>query len=179
MKNLKYFLSLTLMIFLFVFSCQDTAVEPDPPMDLSNLDLNLDLDMDFSTTYSLKEKTLAEISREIAKELYSEDYRASANLGGLEDVEGVSLEINPVEEIVIVTPIDPVGLQSDDKKCGGKEGDGWTSFGKCFSDNCVENKIESAAKELAKTLEIGQCLDLRVVRNVTHARVCGRIKTCE
>lgn len=65
--------------------------------------------------------------------------------------------------------------KSDNELCGGKEGDGWKSVGKCGAmggSDCVKNLMQEATKSIA--LSSGECLDLRVKRNRTNAWVCIR-----
>lgn len=82
------------------------------------------------------------------------------------------------DEIMISPIINKFLPSDDDKKCGGKTGDGWKSFGTCFSEDCVEDLMKKAAEELGEP-GLGQCFDVRVKRTLTSARVCARISDCE
>lgn len=168
------------LVAIIVCACEEKVEAPDDKFDLSGINFD-GLNLDLKTTYSLKEKSLEEIAALISKELFEDGLGSSANLDEISpDFQGADLLIDPVSEIVIIEPIEGTAPEgTDDEKCGGEDGDGWTSHGKCVSQSCVETKLTQAAISRADDLDTGECLDLRVVKKSLYARVCSRIKTCD
>lgn len=101
----------------------------------------------------------------------------------ISDEFAVNILINETSKTIIAQPelITQVVINSnpeedDNKKCGGKEGDGWKSYGLCTNETCVEGKMREASNDY--TLVSGKCLDIRIKRNTFNARVCARVVNC-
>ncbi len=86
----------------------------------------------------------------------------------------ITVQPEPIYQIIVTNSDE----DDDNKKCGGKEGDGWKSYGTCMSEPCVSDKSKAAAEELSDSLVQGKCLDIRVKRNTLNARVCARVISC-
>ncbi|OIQ21651.1 MAG: hypothetical protein BM557_02315 [Flavobacterium sp. MedPE-SWcel] len=87
----------------------------------------------------------------------------------------ITLQPEPITQVLIYSssPGD-----TDDEKCGGQEGDGWKSYGKCYDESCVSSKSAEAADDLSYQLGNNKCLDVRVKRNALYARICARVISC-
>ncbi|QYJ68905.1 hypothetical protein [Flavobacterium litorale] len=123
----------------------------------------------------------------ITVEIFEGELNSYRNEQGqlISDEIAANILINEREKTIIVQPEPLLGVviysnpeDDDNKKCGGKAGDGWKSYGICYTDSCAENKSKEAAADLRKTLRSGQCLDIRIKRNATNARVCARVVSC-
>lgn len=172
MQRLSLFsIVLTTMLTL---SCQEETLQEEK-LDLRNLSFEgIDV-FDGPITVDLQEHSLAEVYAELAGTIFEEDVesRPDARAG---EAGFVGVDIRVDEDEATITPVE-ASEEDDDELCGGKKGDGWTSYGKCFTEKCVENKLLEASKDLGDP-KPGKCLDLRVRRTLTSARVCGRMVNC-
>lgn len=189
MKNFFYTLT-----FLFVlFSCSDDqenaqTTEPDFAMAAAR-GLAAGLEMDFDKPIVMTFETDAhaqEIMDNVANEIFEIELLEGIdkNKEFYEEV-AVDFLINYDNRTITIIP-EPVqrfpGIvqahADDNEACGGKAGDGWKSYGTCFSENCVKEKSVEAAADLRKQVSSGKCLDVRIKRNTTNARVCARVVSC-
>ncbi len=181
MRNL---LKATVVVCLaFLVSCEteapETEITPDTNQTVNNTDFLNTMDWpgidlgegSFITTYNVEHQDLDQIIDQVIDGLFSHEFE---NEG-----EFIFADIRVGGGQIIVTPgsgtVEPVVIANgDDEDCGGKEDDGWKSFGKCYSEECVKEKSEKAGEDLKESLTSGKCLDIRVKRNLLNVRVCGR-----
>ncbi|MDN3203235.1 hypothetical protein [Algoriphagus sediminis] len=194
MKRLSVSIFALLSIFVVaISSCDLNQEEQQPPeadLDLSKLDLS-GLKMDFTRVIDLNEHSLEDIAEELQDALTEVDYEEMAMRMGLaENMEAyleMSLLVDEKENTatLIVTEqfrekSDENGriLQTDNEKCGGQNGDGWTVLdNRCLSSDCVAAAILAGADQLGEPGS-GECLDFRVVGLLAGARVCRRKISC-
>ncbi len=170
-----------LIIFITIFSCQEEQLDL-----LSNDDFSLDGAFDgLGIGKSLRDPVVLKRSEYDINNIIKEISEASFEIGNYTSAnsetpsltqDGFDVKIDP--EYIVITPIidEPIP-DSDDKDCGGKEGDGWKSYGRCWTESCVEDKMKEAAEELGEP-GVGECLDIRVRRTKVAARVCARMTDC-
>jgi hypothetical protein len=193
----KIFICLLGLFCIVIFSScsqdkinKDDTINQDDKINLNNIDW--DISINFTTTYDLKKYDLNKLISAVVKELYETDMKevqAEAQdissitqaMASVETFLAVDFVFNFEDDILIVTPTPGIGTPEplgDDEDCGGKQGDGWTSYGTCRSEVCVETKVREATAALSKDLTSGKCLDVRVKRNALSARVCARLIDC-
>ncbi|WP_288372642.1 hypothetical protein [uncultured Algoriphagus sp.] len=193
MKQKKILLLVSLVVFMTTFSsCEfnkDSSVKSKTDLDLSKLDLS-GLQMDFTRVIDLNKYSLEDIAKELQATLKEVDYEKMAQRMGLAENMEAYLEINLLVNekkqtaTFIATeqsrekpkPNNRV-LQTDDEKCGGENGDGWSVLDNCFSPDCVAEAILAGADQLGEPGN-GECLDFRVVGLLVGVRVCGRKIEC-
>lgn len=174
-----------------LFSCSEN---PDQTLqsfkwdkiDLSGLSINVS-----PVTIDLKDYPLDQLLKDISAEIYETDINQTAKIMKISsDMElflGANLLVDGETNRAILTPLEwtskiptentRIASGDDHLICGGQVGDGWTSYGTCLSQECVTEMMLAAAEDLGEP-GVGQCLDLRVVRNLLNARVCGRLTSC-
>jgi hypothetical protein len=178
------------MCLLFACTSQETDSKINEYNEIDLGKVTLDISYDPVTTLDLNEYDLDQVLTDLAKELYDIDFtdpkdEASQLLEANPDASGeafviVDVRLNFNDNVLTITPtlgVTPV-LLSDDTDCGGKTGDGWTSYGVCYNEVCVEETMRTAMTELKKDLQTGKCIDVRVRRTLFNARVCARIISC-
>lgn len=141
--------------------------------------------IDMTTTYELSKTTIDDVLTTTIKALYDDDLFEAFEMRNDESQQDdnftfIAVDFKITDTQIIVTTIsgNEVMASSDDEKCGGENGDGWTNYGLCMTRACVETKTAEAAQDLSLSLQPGQCLDIRVKRNLLNARVCGRVISC-
>lgn len=179
-------LYLIAMLLLLIVGCGKEKTEVLNEDLLENFSIKPDID--FRVTYDLSKISLEDVISKTMDELYSDDMTEDIEMrsGGSEEQQGnitfVAVDFlisdTQVTVVTVVGEDSVLGEASDDDKCGGKAGDGWKSYGTCFTKECVETKSGEAATELSNSLTPGKCLDIRVKRNTLNARVCGRVISC-
>ncbi|MEB2786670.1 hypothetical protein [Algoriphagus persicinus] len=189
-KNSLLKIAMICFIFAIFSSCSENIEEPQQSIDLSNLDLSgLKIGVN-PVSIDLNEYPLNQLLEDIGNELEEADMdKVAKNMkleAGKEPFVGVNILINRENNTAFIMPLEgsietpskgsKVNLVDDSTKCGGAEGDGWKSYGTCFTSGCVSNTMVEAADDLGDPLPC-QCLDLRVVRT-SIARVCGRMISC-
>ncbi|MDR0691938.1 MAG: hypothetical protein LBF69_02735 [Prevotellaceae bacterium] len=185
MKNILSKL-LGVLFFFWLFSCvQNESVREEEEINFEHI--NWDVPISFDNTFDLREYDFDQLLPLIVKEFYETDIKedgvanAAIAPSSISETAFFALNLSFRGDLLTLTPefgVEPVAPSGDDEDCGGKVGDGWTSYGKCVTESCVEDKIREATKELQKDLKKGKCLDLRVKRNTFNARVCARIVDC-
>jgi len=178
-----------LVLAFFLFSCSgDNASNKNSDLNPTFENFNLDLKIDWTSTFNLNEYDLDQLVGEIVKELYEFDVteqRKYSNSGIIpnssETVPYIAADLIFNDNILTVIPIcgeEPIVPQGDNEDCGGKAGDGWTSYGTCMKESCVEELVKEATSALSSNLTRGKCLDIRIKRNLLNARVCARVVDC-
>ncbi len=188
--SVKMWMILIILTPLF-FSCTSETNIKSSENNLVPDDLSISIDPTTPTTYDLNKISLDQLMTDLNRELFESklDNNHSRTTTGTGDVEetsttyvGYDMTINLQDNLVVVTPIEgtnPISPGSDDSvKCGGKKGDGWTSYGVCHSESCVKEKSAEAVSDLKSNLQSGKCMDIRVKRNTLSARVCARVVDC-
>ncbi len=181
----KLFILLSVCVLLA--SCETEQIEVESvesvqAKDLSNGDTKLfttewdglSIGLDLTSTYDYDQDKLNQVIEQVVADLYAHEFD--------NEDEFFFVDIFVGGGQIIVTPgggtTEPSVVPNGDEKCGGKEGDGWKSYGKCYTEECVKEKSSEAATKLGASLESGEFLDIRVKRNTLNARVCGRIVKC-
>lgn len=172
-KKAMIFLTVT----LFLLSCNKE--EGVGQIDYSEIKFDFsEMKIDMNTAFDRSDYEFDVIVKQLTAELFEMELEKK-NLKNGYYFSGYNMTITPsqylVKPIYGTTPVNPTG---DDKKCGGQEGDGWKSYGTCSSEACVQNKLVEASEDLSGSLGNGDCLDLRVKRNLLGARVCDRVISC-
>jgi hypothetical protein len=158
------FKSALFLLLLSCFSCnRDNAISKDEKeLNLENINLGGSIKINMTSTFDLNQYDLDQLLTCIVKELYEIDLDEEVSnnsdivLNSVDPVaKFVAVDLIISGDLLILEPIsgiEPILTLGDDEDCGGKTGDGWTSYGKC--------------------------LDLRVKRNLLSARVCARVVDC-
>jgi hypothetical protein len=188
MKKIYSKICFVMSLSIVCMGCTNDKVETNEENSLSSElqgGFTIDAGIDIITTYNLSETSVDEVLATTIKALYAEDMSEAFLLRNGEsqqdeDLSFVAVDFKITETQIIVTTStgNEVMASSDDEKCGGENGDGWTNYGLCVTRACVETKTAEAAQDLSLSLQPGQCLDIRVKRNLLNARVCGRVISC-
>jgi|SRR5690625_703554 len=190
MRRINLFFILLACFSLLCVSCTENQLDKLETENVSLIpdDFHISFDPSTPTTFKLGEVNLSDLITSLNQELYEINFEEVINNEGYslksetQIYIGYNLNINGNTEIITIQPIfgprDNKSESSDDKKCGGEDGDNWKLYGTCMSEDCVEVLSNQAAKELKKELKSGKCLDIRVKRNPLNARVCGRVIDC-
>ena len=132
-----------------------------------------------TSTFDLNKISIEDIIELTVNELYSQNQSTDLNQKNQDStdefIDGFDINING--DLVTVSPIfdDPLDPVTEGA-CGS--GEGWKKYKTCYTESCVKTNVEKASAELSAALESGQCMDLRVKRNLTNAVVCGRVVSC-
>ncbi len=173
-------------ISLFMFSCSTNESVNDSNENLTIPIFSIDLNL--QTVFERKNVSLEDLLETLVSEIYEfelDDVEINPETISLspeissENYFGVDISIT--EHLIIINPISgqqPISAHGDDAKCGGEQGDGWKSYGTCISESCVADKIAEVKATLSESVTSGTCLDVRIKRNLTNARVCARVISC-
>lgn len=170
MKKFKFYTLLTLVFILslLILSC---SVDKNDSTDLNLNDLDIDLQWKPTTlkfNNSIERDMLIE---SLIDELYSTNNKT--NKGNFENESLHGYNLNVTDDLITIIPI--INPNTDDTPdsintdCPTSEV--WTNHGKCYTANCVKEKV---AEALAPVSEDKGCQDVRVVRTSLYARVCSR-----
>lgn len=184
---MKKILKIIIICILAVaFSCSTNDSINDSKENLTIPVFSIDLNL--QTVFERKNINLDDLLEALVSEIYEfelEDVELNPETISLspeipsENYFGVDIIIT--DHLIIINPISgqqPVSVQGDDAKCGGKNGDGWKSYGTCMSEGCVADKVAEVKATLSESVTSGTCLDVRIKRNLTNARVCARVISC-
>ena len=184
-------ISILAIICGMFLSCSENLEQDTPSITLKNLDLSgLSIELN-PIVIDLDEYALDQLIKDLSIELYEinlSEYSKSMKLPiNQKPSIGFSILLDGDKNQALITPLNLGADQSsensritnsdDSTLCGGQTGDGWTSYGTCSNQNCVTEMMLAAADDLGEP-GVGQCLDLRVVRTLFSARVCGRLTSC-
>ncbi len=157
-KMNRFSLLFLLIISTFTFSCNEGESEIQV-VDLKDLQLNID----FKNSYKITGKEdLVKIVGLFVNELYPEVTTDNSAGRTTETDTPDGFQFYLEGDVLTVTPI--VDVNSD---CG----EGWTNHGVCYSAGCVSDKVEKA---LAPVADAAGCVQVKVIRTLTHARVCSK-----
>jgi hypothetical protein len=173
-------------ITTFTISCSNIDSINDSKENLTIPVFSIDLNL--QTVFERKDVNLEDLLEALVSEIYEfelEDVELDPETISLspeipsENYFGV--DINITDHLIIINPIsgqEPISVLGDDAKCGGKQGDGWKSYGTCLSEGFVADKVAEVKATLSESVTSGTCLDVRIKRNLTNARVCARVVSC-
>jgi len=193
MKELRMSILILISIFsLSLSSCDFNQKEQQPPqidLDMSNLDLS-GLQWDFTRVIDLNEYSFEYISNQLATEIYEIDYAEMAERMELDDnmepYAEIGILINEKEQTATIIATEQYReksgpnqrILSDDSKCLGEEGEGWTIYASnCLGPDCVAAAMLAGAEDMGDP-GVGECMDFRVVTTLFGARVCGSKYDC-
>lgn len=190
--NLKLFSKAVIFTFCcsITFSCSETIDQNQPPLSLGKLDLS-ELSIKLNpVTIDLNEYPLDQLLKDVGEELYQIDIHGVEQRMKLTSLElavvGVRIQVDGEKNEALLTPIEfsesknenyRIATEDDNALCRGQPGEGWTSYSNCTGHECVQEMMMAAADDLGEP-GVGECLDLRVVRTLLSARVCGRLVDC-
>jgi hypothetical protein len=133
------------------------------PVVISRQDLNLNVLVD-----------------DLARDLHEIDFNEHKPGAPYDEEKGyyVGADILLKHDDVTVISIEgenPPISDSDDSACGATEADDWKSYGTAKTASETKTLIDTAVKDLEAKLSHEQNAVIRIQRNTSTARVCGRI----
>lgn len=155
-------------IFLFSLIIAGVACScSENETELKNLDLNNpQLNIAFKNSYKVSSKEeVTKIVNLFLEELFEESSsnNASGRTSDTSSPEGFEFQLE--DGVLDVTPIE--GGIDVNSSCG----EGWTNHGVCYSSGCVSDKVEKAMAPIENS---EGCVQVKVIRTTTHARVCSK-----
>jgi len=169
MKKLSKILPLLLLVVL-MFSC--TTEDTTDKLELSKIDLK-DMDFKLDFKYDIGQQNKKELAILLSKwvdEIYSNTNIKSSKdqilVGAIFHIEKDKTKVTPITE----DKLDKSKSNSLSAKTSCPEG--YESLGKCFSSNCVKEKLAIALDPISNGTS--DCVDVRVVRTTFYVLVCSK-----